>query len=150
MPSDPQDGERMAQLYIIPVPGAKIMVVNTHLTHLKEASTLRKAQLKRILDEFEKHKEVAGIVLCGDFNAEKNSPEVEMLLDNYAFKSVFTDDSPTHRSGRCIDHILFYPDSLFTVHESAIILNESTGNSYPSDHFGLFVQFHLNVHVKGY
>lgn len=150
LPSVKEDGERIAQVFILSISGVKIMAVNTHLTHLKGAATTRKEQLKTIVHEFKKWKEVAGIVLCGDFNSEKSSSEVEMLLKKYAFRSVFTDDLPTHKSGRCIDHILFYPDSLFSILKSAIILKESTDTIYPSDHFGIFVQFHLNIRGKGY
>ena len=77
LPSDPRDGERIAQSVLLRTGGTTLRVVNTHLTHLRDAGALRAAQIDTIL-----HHWCGGtgpVVIAGDLNAPLQAPEFTSL-----------------------------------------------------------------------
>jgi endonuclease/exonuclease/phosphatase family metal-dependent hydrolase len=79
------------------------------------------------------------VILCGDFNAVPNSPEMEALLQatglvdagSAASELTFTSDKPTHR----IDYILMSPD----IHVNSV----EVVHTQASDHLPVVVDFDL-------
>lgn len=68
LPSDPADGERIAQRLDLQVGDQALRVLNLHLTHLRGAATLRATQLDRAL-AWAAEGLAGGLVVAGDLNA---------------------------------------------------------------------------------
>jgi endonuclease/exonuclease/phosphatase family metal-dependent hydrolase len=163
-PPHPDDTDRLAQLVWLNVAGASVLVVNTHLTHLHGQSAMRQAQLATLLAHpalAQPHH--AAVFVCGDFNAEQSSPEIQFLLNHPTISAQNTyqsgngiapgytmpdrDNHPTARD-RCIDFIF----SLTTdnrphpvIAEARVVLDVAdVANNYPSDHCGVLITAWLN------
>jgi endonuclease/exonuclease/phosphatase family metal-dependent hydrolase len=138
LPSDPRDGERVAQLIVL---AAQVVIGNVHLTHLRGAAALRQQQLDVMLRliEADNHQQC---LLGGDFNAE---------LADFRFKR--WDVLDLYRAGggampcatvgeRCIDHVLSLSGA-GAHHARAsgarLVLAESVDGVFPSDHRGVSV-----------
>lgn len=67
LPSDPADGERIAQVVALRWRGVTLGIVNTHLTHLDDA-------------------DVDAAVLGGDFNAEPDEAPIRWLANDCGFR----------------------------------------------------------------
>lgn len=80
LPCDLRDGERLAQVGVTRVAGQPVVVANVHLTHLPDATPLRRAQLEALwrLPLFGATR--LPIIICGDFN----TPSAETLLASVA------------------------------------------------------------------
>lgn len=167
LPPHPDDTDRLAQLVWLNVNGASVLVVNTHLTHLRGQSALRQAQLATLLT----HPALtetnhAAVFLCGDFNAEQASPEIQFLLNHPTISVQNTyqlgngtapgytmpdrDSQPTERNrSRCIDFIFslttsprVHPD----ITEARVVLNAPDADGvYASDHFGVLITARLTL-----
>lgn len=94
LPTDPRDGERLAQFCRLDCAGIPVLVINTHLTFLRNASPLRIQQLSTILSHLKPMPPNGPVFLCGDFNAGPDSNEIGFLL-NYPAVSV----QDTYRAG---------------------------------------------------
>lgn len=68
LPSDPADGERIAQRLDLEVGDRALRVLNLHLTHLRDANALRATQLERAL-AWAAEGLAGGLVVAGDLNA---------------------------------------------------------------------------------
>lgn len=68
LPSDPADGERIAQRLDLRIGDRGLRVLNLHLTHLRGADKLRTTQLNRALAWAEEGL-TGGLVIAGDLNA---------------------------------------------------------------------------------
>jgi endonuclease/exonuclease/phosphatase family metal-dependent hydrolase len=160
LPWSPADGERIAQIGLVADAAGPILVVNTHLTHLRDGAALRRAQLATIARHPWLGQAVAARLLCGDLNATLDDPELEPLvrgalgwdvLDTYAAggggSPRETIDPRASLSGhaarpRCIDYILSLartPVEQPAYARSAVVLNrpDALAGLYPSDHFGV-------------
>lgn len=80
LPSDPADGERVAQLARWMHHGVPVWLANLHLTHLPGAVTLRICQLERCLSALQHLCGTERVVVGGDFNCGPGGPEFEWLL----------------------------------------------------------------------
>ena len=155
------DEDRKAQLVQLLLPnGAKLLVANTHLTHLKDTKG-RKAQADALAGMAMADKTCTYVIICGDFNAEPDSVEIKSLIkksgavDCYAAgKGIEPRYSLTNAHERkiaiCVDHLFSLPVAGGKVYpefiNSAIVLNiadELTG-IYPSDHFGISTTLVIN------
>ena len=76
--SDPADGERIAQRVDVVVQGRPLRVLNLHLTHLRGATALRRAQLDAAL-AWACTDLAGGLVVAGDLNATHNDPALAPL-----------------------------------------------------------------------
>lgn len=136
LPTHVNDGERTAQLLTITKEDKKIMVVNTHLTHLKNKSDLRAIQINEII----KHINFDGydvVFICGDLNATPDSEVIETLTKKHSFSAVLKNYPPT-RGEKCIDYIFYRAKTAISVKEATLILNQpSKDGIFPSDHFGI-------------
>jgi endonuclease/exonuclease/phosphatase family metal-dependent hydrolase len=155
LPAAPGDEDRkVLQTEITLSPEIKLMVTNTHLTHLSSAVNARQAQAKVLAGVVKADKSSNYHIVCGDFNSAIDSVEMKTLMS----KSRMTDcyaagqgakprysltDAFKNNKLICVDHIFAlplpskraYPE--FT--DSAVVLNEPDAVSglYPSDHFGI-------------
>lgn len=68
LPSNPADGERIAQRVDISVDGRPLRLLNLHLAHLRDAAELRALQLARAL-AWAGDGLLGGLVVAGDLNA---------------------------------------------------------------------------------
>jgi endonuclease/exonuclease/phosphatase family metal-dependent hydrolase len=69
LPSDPRDGERIAQFCEIRLDRLRLLVVNLHLSHLEFADNLRRQQLTSVLERIAQGWDHEHILIGGDFNA---------------------------------------------------------------------------------
>ena len=144
LPSTDLDGERISQVFTFEENGMLIALINTHLTHLKNETSLRTKQIESTLNEVNRFCTPDGILFCGDFNAGKNSVEITTLTSTYGFTDTYPDCLSSHINGRCTDHVFYYPSNLFSVKNAAVVLNTPVDGTIPSDHFGIYVE--LNLH----
>ena len=144
LPTADDDGERISQVLNFEIDGMLLAVINTHLTHLKGESSLRTRQIDFTLNEVHRLNSPDGIILCGDFNAAKESDEIKNLISRQGFEDAFPDCPPTHIGNRCIDHIFYYPAHRFSKNKASLILDKKVGGVMPSDHFGICAE--LNIH----
>ncbi len=145
LPSNAEDGGRMAQLITLEVrPGTTIMVANIHLTHLR-AEDLRLAQLRAVVEAV--HASPANIRLIGgDFNAQPGTQAMEWL-DQHAGDCYVLGDGKGPRATlgeAAIDHIYALPlagsNQYPSFSEPGVVLNRGELGLFPSDHFGFRVQ----------
>jgi endonuclease/exonuclease/phosphatase family metal-dependent hydrolase len=165
MPFDEKDGERKAQCCIIDVQESPILIINTHLSHLKNADALKISQLSSILKHpLLRQSSYEAIILCGDFNSTEKDDTIQYLLNQSEHSIVncysegngklpgYTRLMPLNNNespqGKCIDYIFLvkHQDNLkISVKDASIVLNiPDEAGLYPSDHFGVMVTVALN------
>lgn len=129
LPSDPADGERIAQLAQVVHQGQTFWVANLHLTHLSHASTLRAQQLATTLAALHRMAGAASLVLGGDFNCGPGHAEFDSLGDTpWHLRNPFDGMAKTtHRSddGRDLDldHLLLSGWPSAAVLQAAVVLD---------------------------
>jgi endonuclease/exonuclease/phosphatase family metal-dependent hydrolase len=158
LPTDERDGERVAQICAIPWEDRDIVVVNLHLTHLRDADGLRRTQLQTLLGHRSFDRPDVVRLICGDFNSPLEGDLIqELLLPAYEGPSIADTYALGNGNGRratlpprpesgeprpCIDFILsvaadarLHP--LFA--SSAVVLDrpEPETGILPSDHYGV-------------
>ncbi len=162
LPTDNRDGDRLAQFAQLDVNGRLVLVINAHLTHLRNSSVLRQQQLDTLLAHPWLNDSYDAIFLAGDFNAEISSSEMQFLFSHpiISARNTYTAGGgllPGHtmpsrtadqpEQGRCIDfifslarHPAHHPD----ITSARVVLDtpDAAGN-YPSDHCGLLIQTQL-------
>jgi endonuclease/exonuclease/phosphatase family metal-dependent hydrolase len=149
-------------------PAGPLLLVNLHLTHLRDAGDLRSAQLDTILGQPWLQGQGTARLLCGDSNATLDAPELASLLDGsrgWDVRDAYQaggGTSPRHTVhpdaslhggstvARCIDYIFSLatsPADQPTFTSSAIVLNRPDSESaiHPSDHFGVMMTMSLEA-----
>lgn len=133
LPSSPADGGRVAQFLTLELTTDRSMlVVNVHLTHLRNGHELRIRQLMSALQEISvsaAHYRIVG----GDFNAEGNSTEIQLLKERVPV---------LHGVSHWVDHLLIIrpaaePYPQITGPETVLDQPDAEHGLYPSDHFGV-------------
>jgi endonuclease/exonuclease/phosphatase family metal-dependent hydrolase len=155
LPGVPDDNDRKVQLVEVTLPGGtKIAVTNVHLTHLSDTNGLRSTQAEALATVVCADKTHECHLICGDFNAVIDSPEVRIFrrlaqaADCYeageGAEPRYSLLDPFKAGKRiCVDHIFslplrnknYYPEFI----NSGIVLDQAdplTG-LYASDHFGI-------------
>lgn len=157
LPSTRADGGRLAQFCSLEQAGKSVLVVNTHLSHLLQlegGSTLRGEQLLALLSQASRMPPHDLTLLCGDFNASMDSPELSpfmrppwSLVD--AFTQAGSGEKFTFRTpegqGLNLDHILRVPScspSPMVCLAASVVLNDP--GVLPSDHSGVSVTFGMS------
>jgi endonuclease/exonuclease/phosphatase family metal-dependent hydrolase len=82
LPTRIEDGDRCAQFAVLRMGSLNLLLINTHLSHLKESAYLRILQLEAILSHPTLWDQYDAAFLCGDFNAVPQSPEIQYLLNH--------------------------------------------------------------------
>lgn len=158
LPSSVADGGRMAQVCSLEVAGRSVLLVNAHLSHLPHSDgggALRAEQLRTLLRHLVWMPRHDMALVCGDFNASMESPELAPflappwgLVDAYlraGMGSKVTHHTPDGQDLN-LDHLLCVPScSLAPVNclEASVVLNKPSQPSgvCPSDHAGVSVTF---------
>ncbi len=151
------EGERVAQRIVVEIDGQRVHFANTHLHHRPiEDESIRLPQMRALLDWMFSHSSERWI-LSGDMNALPESTTIaaagERLQTAYfAAHGTHPITFPTplvyHTVPEwraCIDHIFFDPQTL-RVTDARVVANQSPANDatlYPSDHYGLAVEFDI-------
>lgn len=151
LPDDPLDGERIAQMAAFDLGSERLLLVNLHLTHLRQAEALRRQQLERIFAAIDAGDGWSASVLAGDFNAGRRDglfrrlPAAAGWVVEDARAAAREPQRPTLLGvsrGGCVDHLLLYRkrDSALRVTGARRVLDQPRPVP-PSDHFGLMVDF---------
>jgi endonuclease/exonuclease/phosphatase family metal-dependent hydrolase len=154
LPEAPGDEDRKLQIVEIDIPGGdKLLLANTHLTHLKN-TTARTAQAGFVADAVSAKDSYKYRMVCGDFNSTQYSPEMQLLklkakaIDCYAAGGGIEPrcslaEACEKNLMNCVDHQFALPvrgPGLYPQFEnSGIVLNvkDKENGIYPSDHFGI-------------
>jgi len=125
-----KDGEDERGVLIIEIEqdGKRILVLNTHLTHLNHET--RMEQIYKI-KEFIDTQMVDLIILCGDMNSIPTSKELRYIKQN---GFVDYNNNPTYEEGLTLDYILSRANFPHSVKSKIVVQNLS-------DHFCLQNKF---------
>lgn len=157
LPSDPRDGERVAQVGLLEIEQESVVIANVHLTYLRDAEALRARQIETVLSHPLIGMRQALRAVCGDFNSAADGAfmkgllsrdETPYLLDCYVAgrgegeRSTLAPRDEASQARPCVDYILSVAEAphqhpVFT--SSAVVLktpDPKTG-ALPSDHYGV-------------
>jgi endonuclease/exonuclease/phosphatase family metal-dependent hydrolase len=147
LPDDARDGERVAQCVRLAGAHGHWWLVNLHLTDLPDRADLRRAQLETVLQNLQRVAGEQPVVLCGDFNAGPDDPEIASVLHP---KGPLVDafggqTKVTHRcdsdSEHNLDHILLRTvrgQPPFSVAQARVVLDQPDAHGvWPSDHWAV-------------
>lgn len=142
LPTDPADGERIAQLACLQRGGVRTWLANVHLTHLDGASDLRIRQLNTGLTALRHLAADDRCVLGGDFNCSPGGPEFEVLRAGPSpwVMPAGSQIKSTHRTsdGRDLDldHLLLSGGSFTCVPPVTVVLDprQTQAGQEASDH----------------
>jgi endonuclease/exonuclease/phosphatase family metal-dependent hydrolase len=140
LPSDPRDGERAALSVDFACDGRPMTLVALHLTHLKDATPLRRRQWEQIVAATA---DVPTVLAAGDFNATADS-----FLGNGRFhdcrRHLGHVPRPTLIGGgpaACLDHIFFSGDGTLVPAGCHDALTATDLDAAASDHCAVCVDF---------
>ena len=146
LPSDPRDGERIAQGLEVRTARARLRIVNLHLTHLRDAAALRAEQLAAVLARW--GGDGTATVLAGDFNATFDDVALAPLrsrddLDVGPAPPAFWPGTLVDRPERAIDHVLLLRGDgagLAIAARRPVLDRPDAAGVHPSDHAGVLVE----------
>ena len=98
------DHDRRAQFVVLSSGSCRALIINTHLTHLPQATHIRKLQIAAILAHPWLWRKYQAVLLCGDFNAQPAAPEMVDLCNSRDLSAM--DLGPRQDNGR---HVPTYP-----------------------------------------
>jgi endonuclease/exonuclease/phosphatase family metal-dependent hydrolase len=162
LPSDPRDGERVALLARLESAAGDLLIVNTHLTYLREALETRRRQIETIFAHPWLREPWAAAVFGGDLNTDL--PELPALLAGvlagWSVRDAYLAGGgreprvtmPAYwgsSEDRCLDY-LFSIAGDGQAHprwsEAAIVLNQpDAAGVFPSDHRGVMATLVLGA-----
>ena len=149
LPGSEADIDRKAQQVLIEITERKkLLLTNIHLTHLNNASRLRKSQLSLVA------KKVLAVnydynIICGDFNTEPGSDAIKFFKNESGAADCYELGSGLEprvslngEQAKCVDYIFALPlpqlNTYPTFIKSEIVLNTPDDEGiFPSDHFGI-------------
>jgi endonuclease/exonuclease/phosphatase family metal-dependent hydrolase len=155
---DLEGGLRVAHRITIQWQAAKVAFCNLHLHYPMDASALRAVQA-RIASEWMERLDDCIPLMVGDFNDVPSSEAMTYLLDHWASAYAAHHGREPQRTwptpiyagtegpqlAAVIDYVLFKP-ALLNVTSARLCCNkagEAASSLYPSDHYGLVVDFAL-------
>jgi len=155
LPSDPADGERIAQIVTLDWNGGPLVVVNTHLTHLAGADALRIRQLAAIAEAVP---EGVPAIMGGDMNAEPDDAPIRWLHEDSGLtvadawgaaggpQPTLTATDRTTLSEGCIDYLFALArdgSAALAITEAGRVLDtpDPATGTMPSDHAGVRAVF---------
>lgn len=151
---DPANDYRTAAHARIEFEGAVVDVYDTHLHHTPEGGAIRESQIRDLLTYVDSTRGDGAVVLAGDFNAQLESPEMQVLTHEFvdAFQAVHpsagraeavTFNARFGPDPGAIDHV-FVPKTARArlVPRTCEILFRSVGpdSVWASDHFGVIAR----------
>lgn len=162
LPTDPRDGERLAQMVSVGTPHGLVTVVNIHLTHLAGADPLRFCQLSRVVDALAGWPDRQVAIVGGDFNCEPQSQPLGWLQTATGFTArsaweaaggpqpTLTTADGQHAGRRCIDHLFLLKQSSqsaarWTAAARALDRRHAERGTFASDHFAICAKVTLTA-----
>jgi endonuclease/exonuclease/phosphatase family metal-dependent hydrolase len=153
LPTDPADGERIAQIVQVQHAGRTLWIAQLHLTHLPQASDLRAAQLDHALQALRQHSDQGPALIGGDFNSGPGRPEFDRLLaPPWDLRNPFEGRiKTTHRSedggDLDLDHLLLSGWPMNAVRGAAVTLDPRTAAAGQgvSDHAAVMLDLDLHL-----
>lgn len=160
LPTDPRDGERNALLARIDSGAGEVLIVNTHLTYLRDAVEVRCRQVATIGDHPWLAQRWAAVIIGGDLNTPLSELPTVLAglgdrwtwLDTYIAGNgrelrVTKPANWASADDRCLDYLIALtgrgPDDV-RFSDSAVVLAEpDAAGIYPSDHRGVATTLHL-------
>ena len=157
LPDAPGDDDRKVQQAEISLPGGdKMLLTNTHLTHLSPTGGVRATQAEALAGFVKADNAYPYHIICGDFNATPGSVEIETFMELSGAIDCYSAGKgaeprysliEAYEANKriCVDHIFALPmHGTGTNPEfinSGIVLNIPDGSTglYPSDHFGISI-----------
>lgn len=157
-----EDEDRKALQVVLALPNElTLCLTNCHLTHLEDASDIRKLQAEQVADFAISKADCTYNLVCGDFNAELCSEAIAAFIqkaraiDTYgaghgAELKYSLVEPFLNRKNICVDHIFALPNMEKKTYpkfvNSAIVLNTADENTgvFPSDHFGIYTELIIN------
>lgn len=155
---EPTNDYRTAAHARVEFEGRTLDVYDTHLHHTPEGGAIRKTQIRDLLAYIDSTRGDGAVVLAGDFNAELESPEMQVLTDEFvdAFRTAHpaatraeavTFNSRFGPDPGAIDHIFVSKTTRAHLRpRTCEILFRSVGpdSVWASDHFGVVAWFALH------
>lgn len=163
LPSDPADGERIAQLSSLEWNSSWILVANIHLSHLSGHDELRRRQLATLLSHPWFDQNWSARLVGGDFNTPVDRlPDLFDDSSEWTWRDGYaagggTSDRATvpvnvpPGDGRCIDFVLSVsrePARHPRFQDASVVLGEPVHGVYPSDHRGVMVTMEIVEEIK--
>ncbi len=144
----PLDAQRTAAYAQVEVGGRPIRLYTTHLHHppTVEGRGARAMEIAHLLDFVEATGDGAPLVLGGDFNAEPDWPETQMLdrFRDLGGAGITWGPPYTGVDGRRIDYLFDAADPRLVPIAAGVALDRADAQGrYPSDHFAVFARFVL-------
>ena len=148
LPDDPEDGERIAQVAEVTLDGARLLVVNIHLTYLPGRDALRQEELAVALADLPPLTGYAAAAIGGDFNCPPDSAPIRWLMsepdravtDTAAGADFITHEASSRRPAQRIDYIFLVdtgrPPRVLDTKRVLDTPDPATG-LLPSDHYGV-------------
>lgn len=135
----------------IEVRGRMVDVYDTHLHHTPEGGAIRAEQIRDLIAFIDSTRGDGAVVLAGDFNAQLDTPELQILTRDYddVFRSVHPDatsaEAVTYNpifgiAPGAIDHVFVPKDARRRLEPAKceVIFKNATADSvWASDHFGV-------------
>jgi endonuclease/exonuclease/phosphatase family metal-dependent hydrolase len=134
LPSDPADGERIAQRLDLQVGDRRLRVLNLHLTHLRGANELRGAQLTYALAWSSEDLD-GGLMVAGDLNATAADSALAPLELPVRPGTLHGARLGAASSAAAIDHcVLLHPGGWREVAQVRGLETPDVDGWFPSDH----------------
>jgi len=161
LPETTKDRGRVAQFAVIRKNGNTILVINVHLSHLKNGLRLRQKQVREILSHASLVRSYGAIVICGDFNAAQEEDDLKALRNHAGYRAydgfiagggdfeASTMVAGAVENRRRVDHIFVLekkknPVARLAMKNSRLILNRQDANGiFPSDHYGVAMDLEI-------
>jgi endonuclease/exonuclease/phosphatase family metal-dependent hydrolase len=154
LPDAPEDGERIAQIVEVTLAGARLLVVNIHLTYLPGRDELRQAELAAALAALPPLVGYDAAILGGDFNCPPDSAPIRWLLsepdravtDTAAGAGFITHEASSSRPAQRIDYIfLIDAGRPARAIETIRVLDAPDPETglLPSDHYGVLSRIRI-------
>ena len=161
LPETTKDRGRVAQFAVIRKNGNTILVINVHLSHLKNGRKLRRKQMRAILSHASLERPYGAVVLCGDFNAALEEDDLKALRNQSGYlvydgflagggnPETSTMVTGATENRKRVDHIFVLekrknPVAKLAMKNSRLILNRQDANGiFPSDHYGVALDLEI-------
>jgi endonuclease/exonuclease/phosphatase family metal-dependent hydrolase len=88
LPSDPRDGQRIAQLCDLDVDGTRLLVANIQASHLAGTEAVRRHQIEKLAERLADAHDFDRILVGGDFNASRIEPALDPIRNLRGFHVV--------------------------------------------------------------
>lgn len=141
-----QTGYRTSNIGVT-IPYAKVEIdkdtyIYFNSSHLSTDLEIRKMHTKQLVDYYTNSLAKAPLLICGDLNAEPDSEEMEVILEEFSMADTSLSNTFSTRTGmrEKIDYILYPSASNWEVIETKVICRGDA-----SDHCALFAVLKIKI-----